>query len=107
MEKRILEEQITYEDGVRVHRQVIEKRTTKAEDMLEVAQLHMTLGRLETQIETLTQNLSVDAENELTYKAQIKRLKEDQKMISEAITIHNEYIAGFNKEWVVYENSHC
>lgn len=98
MQKTILEEQITYEDGLRVHRQVIEKRTTKAEDMLEVAQLHMTLGRLETQIEALSKKMMFDMENESTYKTQIARLQSDQKTISDAIEIHNGYIAGFNKE---------
>lgn len=98
MQKTILEEQVTYEDGVRIHRQVIEQRTTKAEDMLELAQLYTTLGRLETQIELLSQKMILDIENQPTYEAQIKRVRQDQKTISDAIVIHNQYIAGFNKE---------
>lgn len=98
MEKRILEEHITYENGMRVHKQVIEQRTTKAEDMLEVGQLHMTLGRLEAQIEAASQKMLYDVENEANYKAQIARLQQDQKTISDAIAIHNEFIAGFDKE---------
>lgn len=98
MEKIILDEVVTYENGMRIHKQVIEKRTTKSEDMLEVAQLYSTLGRLEAQIEILNQKMSLDLENKSSYEAQIKRVQQDQKTISEAITIHNEYIAGFDKE---------
>lgn len=98
MQKTILDEQVTYENGIRIHRQVIEQRTTKAEDMLEVAQMHTTLGRLETQIESLTQRMKLDLQNELRYMEQIKRIQQDQKIIMEAINIHNQYIAGFDKE---------
>lgn len=98
MEKIILDEVVTYENGIRVHKQVIEKRTTKSEDMLEVAQLYSTLGRLEAQIEILNQKMCLDLENKSSYEAQIKRVQQDQQTISEAITIHNDYIAGFDKE---------
>ncbi len=145
MEKRILEEQVTYESGLRVHRQVIERRTSKAEDMLEVAQLHNTLGRLEGQIEALkskaqldpeyeasyTQQIrrtskaedmlevaqlhntlgrlegqiealkskaQLDPEYEASYTQQIKKLLSDQEVIRQAIEIHNQYIAGFDRE---------
>lgn len=98
MQKIILEEKISYENGMRVHTQLIEQRTTKSEDMLEVGQLHMTLGRLESQIESLIQKMAYDVENETAYKAQIERLQQDQMTITAAIAIHNEYIAGFDKE---------
>lgn len=98
MEKRILEEQVTYESGLRVHRQVIERRTSKAEDMLEVAQLHNTLGRLEGQIEVLKRNRQADLEHEEKYTMQIKKLLADQEVIRQAIEIHNQYIAGFDRE---------
>lgn len=98
MEKRILEEQVTYESGLRVHRQVIERRTSKAEDMLEVAQLHNTLGRLEGQIETLKSKVQLDPEYEASYTQQIKKLLADQEVIRQAIEIHNQYIEGFNRE---------
>lgn len=97
MEKKILEEKVTYEDGVRVHQQLIEKRTSKAEDMLEVAQLHNTLGRLEAQIENLTRKMQMDEAQSTSYLAQINRLESDQEVIRQAIEIHNQYIAGFDK----------
>ena len=88
---------MTYEDGVRVHQQLIEKRTSKAEDMLEVAQLHNTLGRLEAQIENLTRKMQMDEAQSTSYLAQINRLESDQEVIRQAIEIHNQYIAGFDK----------
>lgn len=97
MEKKILEEKVTYEDGVRVHQQLIEKRTSKAEDMLEVAQLHNTLGRLEAQIENLTRKMQMDEAQSTSYLAQINRLESNQEVIRQAIEIHNQYIAGFDK----------
>lgn len=98
MEKRILEEQVTHENGFRIHRQVIEQRTTKAEDMLELGQLYMTLGRLETQLENLREKIVLDKQNEVAYKNQIETILADQDTIKKAIEIQNQYITGFNKE---------
>lgn len=98
MQKTILEEHITYEGDVRVHRQLIEKRVTKAEDMVELGQLYMTLGRLETQVEGYKERISLDPENRLTYEDQIQKVIMDQETIRKAIEIQNKYISGFNEE---------